>query len=126
MRLNIDCIRDIMFEVEKLQFNQVLEFNELVEKLPTYTPDELAYTTIKLNEAGLLLATISNTYAGTLVSTLDDLTYSGHLFIADVRSDNIWGKTKSILAKLGSESIPIVSRVASTLMAEFISKQINL
>ncbi len=126
MKLNVDCMRDIMLEAEKQPLNEELTFHDLKKVLPNYSEDELAYTCIKLSEAGLIKALIINADNLTIVEFISDITYEGHQFLANIHSDNIWGKTKSILGEIGSTSVSTVIQVAANVVQAFISQKINL
>ena len=43
MKLDIDCVRDILLECEKASLNQHLLLGQLSSALPKYSEDEIAY-----------------------------------------------------------------------------------
>ena len=126
MKLNLDCMRAIMLQIEDLPFQKEISFNKLCEQLPKYSKDELSYTCIKLKEANLINALIINADNFTQVYSLNDLTYDGHQFLADIRSDSIWNKTKSVLSELGSTSVSAAIQVAASIVQSLIAGKINL
>ena len=125
MKLNLDCIRDVMLEAEKQPFGEELTFHSLKLQLNNYSEDELAYTCIKLKEAGLITAMIINADNFTHVQFINDITYEGHQFLANIHSDNIWKKTKSVLGEIGSTSISTVIQVASGVVQSVISAKLS-
>ena len=54
VKLNPDCVREILLTVENNEFGVHLTFDNLCSKLPKYERNELHYCCLKLNEAGLL------------------------------------------------------------------------
>lgn len=121
MKLNHDCVRDLMIYFEEnLDYNNDVYVNTLPSE--NYSKDELVYTTEKLNEAGYIKCVCKN-YVGekTPLIIVNAITYDGHAFLDNVRDNKIWSKTKGILSSLKSASIEIVSETA----AKVISNTIN-
>ena len=54
MELNLDCVRDILLTVEKNPFGKRMNLSSLNAELPKYSPEQLWYTCIKLEESGYL------------------------------------------------------------------------
>ena len=119
-------MRDVMLEAEKQPLNEELYFRDLLKNLNKYSENELIYTCIKLKEAGLITATIINADNFSSVQYIDDITYEGHQFLANIHSDNIWKKTKSLLSDIGSTSISSVIQVAASVVQTVISQKIDL
>lgn len=127
MKLNLDCMRDILIEMEKSEYGEPLYPSRIYKALPQYSEDEINYSIVKMKEAGFIkAATQSRMEYDTVVVRLDDITYQGHQFLADVRSDTIWNKTKSILNEIGSTSISSVIQVASGVIQTIISNKLGL
>lgn len=114
MQLNPDCIRDILFTVESMDYGTVYTLSKLCEKLHDYSEEELNYHCLQLIDAGLLNAKAINVMGCVTPQTwrILDLTYSGHQFLADVRSDTTWNKTKNIAKSVGSESLHALKDIA--------------
>ena len=58
MKLNPDCIRDILVTVESTEYNSAYTIDKLHEKLPAYTVEELNYHCLQMIDADLLLSLI--------------------------------------------------------------------
>lgn len=122
MKLNYDCIRDVLLTLEDnltldedLQFSS-LNLNELLEfeELKDYSKQALAYTLYNLNEICFIDAHISWASGKVLVYIeVYDITYIGHEFLSSIRPTSNWNKIKSKLLTLGTASIPIISEIAS-------------
>lgn len=100
MRLNYDCIRDVLLTLEDmLQFNEELEYpeitlQELCDNLDCYSKQDIAYTLINLSEAE---------YISAIVCAYDDriddiicnrITFEGHKYIDSIRTPQIWEEIK--------------------------------
>jgi hypothetical protein len=122
VKLNPDCIRDILITVENSEFGSHMTLEKLCEKLPNYTRDEIHYCCIKLNEAGMLEVLIVQMMRQTMpgIKTINDLTFEGHEFLADIKSDNAWNKTKSIAKNIGSFSIHALKDISVGVVSELI------
>src|SRR5699024_169236 len=149
MRLNIECIRDVLLtsEEETNLNNEVLNIDELVtmqrikkydeddiiykikknkrknkiinknklvtiQKQKKYDEDDIIYTIKKLKEANYIEADVLIHSEGSM-AMIRHLTYEGHLFLANIRDDGIWKKTKKEASKISSSvSINILSNIA--------------
>lgn len=117
MKLNLDCIRDILLEVEKFStFQSVYSYNP--DNLPddsflsAYTYDEVLYHVRQASLSGLLLNvnwTVFD-YVG-----IEDLTPAGHEFLANIRNNSIW---KQVLKKCSGASLSVVMKFAEKLACE--------
>ena len=61
MKLNPDCIRDILVAVEEMEYNSTYTISKLHDKLPAYTVEELNYHCLQMIDANLLNAKAMNT-----------------------------------------------------------------
>ena len=119
MKLNIDCIRDVLiFLEENLEISDDLEIksqnlhaicNGLEGK---YEKPEIAYTLLKLKEGCYIQA---QTLMGNgIISNIivSSLTYEGHQFIEPIRSETVFEEVKNKLGKVGNFALDIVQKVA--------------
>lgn len=127
MKLNLDCIRDILLAVESMDYGTVWEFDDLVNNLPSYSDSELQYHCQKLTEAGFLDTLSVRTFTSPCeICTIKDLTYNGHQFLANIRSNSNWNKTKEIAKSVGSESISAIRDIATSVITNIIQNQLHL
>ena len=126
MKLNLDCVRDILLTVESNDFGVHMSFNKLCEKLPKYKSEEIHYCCLKLSEANLLqvvtISVIRNNMPS--IKIIKDLTYPGHEFLADIKSDNVWTKIKSIALNVGSFSIHAIKEIAVSVTSDIIKSHL--
>ena len=123
MKLNPDCIRDILFVVENnaTYSNDVSEetiFKELDSKYPR---EEILYHVRQCEHSGLFLKVIH--YFGGF--SIQDLSPYGHQFINDIRQDNNWSKTKEIAKSVGSFSLDVLKDISSQVITNLISNQLG-
>lgn len=123
MKLNLDCMRDILLEMEKLELNHRLSFRDLSRKLPSYSQDVLQYNCAKLYEAHLADATAVNLngLSTPYIADLVDITFAGHQFLEKVRDDERFSKTKSIASALRDYSLSAICSIAEGVSSAAIS-----
>lgn len=128
MKFNPDCVRDILISIESMEYNGVLTVDMLHEQHPKYTPEVLSYHCLKLYEAGFVDCSVINTtgYRIKQVSRINDLTYNGHQFLAEIRSDNIWNKTKETAKAIGVLSVQSLASIATELVKSAIQSRFGL
>lgn len=123
MRLNPDCIRDILFATENntgYRKELFLSRNRpLPEELQKYDFKTVAYHSKQCIMAGLI--TEGNSYVNVEI-TIGDLTPSGHEFLANIRADNNWSKVKQKAKAVGSESLSVLSQIAGQVIAAMLTQ----
>lgn len=128
MRLNPDCIRDVLLTVENnTDYSKSWYFNKenLLEKpLCNYSSDEVIYHISQCYKAGLIDG--CKFYDGGIAGTVGDLSPSGHQFLADIRSDSVWNNVKEVSKKVGSNSLQAISQIATGVITEIIKLQLGI
>lgn len=100
MKLNPDCLRDVLLVVEtNASTSQWVEAKTLLAEVNWFMDE------------GFLIK---------------DLTPSGHQFLADIREDTNWNKVKSVLKKVGSFSISAITQAAAGVVQADIQKHLGL
>lgn len=123
MKLNPDCIRDILITIEdNTGFGKSMsyELNSTYDLLQKYTLYEVRYH-IDQCELSNLITKVHKFMDGSCL--IQDLSPSGHQFLADIRSDNNWNKTKSIAKTVGTSSLTAIKEIATNVIAELIKAQ---
>lgn len=138
MRLNYDCVRDVLLKLEELltiEYDEDSESFELqftdIEQLynslsEDYKIEDVLYTVKNLDEAGFISASFNYGDGCITDCIISDITYEGNEFIDQIRPKDIWSKIKSGFVKVGAVSLPIISDVASSLASSFISAKLGL
>ena len=121
--MDIDCIRDILLQVEETPFTVYRDSDENDEKdselsfIDKYDDKTLLYHINLANELGLIKASICMGMSSVL-----DLSAQGHLFLADIREENVWNKTKEISKQIGASSLDTVKQIAVNVVSSLISR----
>lgn len=126
MKLNPDCIRDILITVESATtFSECLilpyEKIESCELLKKYDLETILYH-VRQCEWSHLLKGVSFT---TETLYVHDLYPSGHQFLNDIREDRNWNKVKSIAKKAGSNSLSALMQIATGVITSLISANLS-
>lgn len=120
MKLNHDCVRDLLLEIEEVHIVDETIFFEGFSKfqtVQTYGFQETYYAVQKLREEDLIIFHKRKDAQRTFLEfRLDGLTYKGHSYLDNIRSTSSWQSVKSTLKKLGSDvGLPVVVELASSL-----------
>lgn len=132
MKLNPDCVRDIMMfledslTMERNTFGYV-DFSSVWKKFSDqYGRDDLLYSLFQLNKGGYIATDFSedlikNAY---YLDTVFYITPKGHDFIAVVSTNDVWAKSKVILKSLESASLSVIESICSGIAHSLIDKMI--
>lgn len=138
MKLNLDCVRDILLCVESntglrkgcsfVDFtleNSPIFHDEVttppdyqLDLLKKYEFDELIYHINYCSDADLIIT--SDEFAPYILLVMD-LSPQGHEFIANIRNESVWEKVKSAFVKMGVASVPAAIEIASKIVSSMIS-----
>lgn len=111
MRLNPDCVRDIILtlkekliitedgDIEQLTIEEICSFKQL----SSYQSNEVIYT-IKLLYSSSMLKP-GKRYISDTCNRVADITPQGHKFIDSIKSQSKWDKIKSYAKPLGELTI---------------------
>lgn len=142
MRLNPDCVRDVMLTLEEMLsieiqekdgrpesfFFKTLQIDSLVcimrEK---YKSEDIVYSVVQLAEDGYIIARKDPSVRDwSDFVTLEKILYitpKGHEFLASISDKNSWGeKIKPVLDKLGSLSLSIIETVSKGMTGAVIDR----
>ena len=126
MRLNHDCIRDLLLAAEEtLSYGIFLDINKT--QIKSYSAEELVYTADKLIEGGFLKGTVQRTMSQNppRVRVLD-ITWDGHQFLETVRDDTTWNKVISIARTIGVGSLKNITAIAEGIATTAIKQHLGL
>ena len=120
MKLNYDCIRDVLLYLEdNLTINNSIAFPSDIKEslLLKYSKDDLLYTVQILLNKKLILGDDNFNYAtGMYTANIESLSFDGHSFLDNIRDNQVWSKSKKILSAFKSVSIEIISQVATNVI----------
>lgn len=123
MKLNYDCVRDVMLYLEEnLNFgNSIRDTNINLN----YDIKEIRYSLLKLHEINYLDGSVSKYMDGGYSVITTDITFYGHKFIGEIQSDTIWDKTKSVSKDLGIQTINGITQIASSVISSLILSKLG-
>lgn len=124
MKLNVDCIRAILLEVEKVPYGESLPFQTLVSALSDYSTDDISYSVLKLKEADYIEAIILHADDTAIIYEITDITYNGHQFLETIRDAKVWKETKKICNKVGSFALNVISSVAGQMLSALVKQNL--
>lgn len=128
MKLNPDCIRDILLEVEEqTDFYDCMMYyieEQKPKRWQKYDHSELIYHVRQCENSGLILG-VQYLEGGDCI-IVEDLSPAGHQFLANVRQDTIWNHTKEIAGKIGSKSLDTLLQISTSVITELIKAQCGL
>ena len=120
MKLNYDCIRDILLTIEEIPNRKdglILANFKSYKKLSKYNEEEIQYNALKLVQEEYVIGEEASGNNTTTVLFLTDLTWSGHELLNDIRSETVFNQTKEkIIKSVGSASLTIFQQLASTIV----------
>lgn len=130
MRINNECIRQIMIYVEsETTFDEVCYFsvcpNYSNEELNQYPQGVVLYHVRNLFMAGLLFTPAQCEKYQQTDCYYVDLTPTGHEFLANIREDSNWNEVKKISSKIGFASLKMVTAIAEGVATAAINKQLG-
>lgn len=121
MKLNQDCLRDLMLELEdKLFINTHIYTDEFrtLEIFNKYSDEDVYYSLKQLIKMGLIDGATKNQAATVQPYYIDvyDIEPKGHEFLNNVRDENVWKETKKRISKFASVSIPVLQQVSTAVI----------
>lgn len=123
MRINYDCIREILICLEdlivldeNLKFNDV-SLDDLCTDLPDYEKQDIAYSLLMLDEAEYIHAHILNADDSIINIFVFGITFEGHKYLDTVRSSPVWEETKKTFKEKAIEmTIETILLVAKSII----------
>lgn len=127
MKLNPECVRDVLFSIEELSTHDSLLTSDQLSKtkfLTKYSNDEILYHLNQLYLAEYIIAPknhklIDETFL------VNDLSPIGHEFISNIRNDTNWNKVKKISKKVGTETLSSLKSIAEGVIASAIKASLG-
>lgn len=127
MVLNYDCVREILLAVEQCPFNQTLNVEKLMGKLPDFDEDTIWYACLKLGEGGFLDVETANVAMSVMpgIKQIKCLTYRGHEFLGSIRDGKRWEKVKTVGHIVRDYSLAAIEKIAEGVTSAAISAALS-
>ena len=119
MKLDYDCVRNVMLSIESLEQGQYLnEINgSMFPLLKEYSNEKIAYTVERLLEAGYIPnRRITPLPYDRAHYEIDSLTWEGHQYLDCIRNDDIWDKTRKKTSLLNNIPFKMMAEIAKELI----------
>lgn len=123
MRLNPDCIRDILLTVEDVsEFGSIIQYNtsEDFPRLTKYSENEFLYHVNQCKHSGYFLSCNISARGDSVL--IGNLSPKAHEFLENIRDDNNYKKVKAILLKTGSFALSFIPQVAAKVIQNNLDK----
>ena len=111
MRLNIECVRDILLFIEKSTDNDSLSVSseKIISALTDYSNSDIYYHIRQIHKYKY----VDNVfYADNEPLIIGGLTPDGRDFVDNIRDNKVWSYTKKALSSISSVSLPILGSLA--------------
>ena len=116
MKLDINCIREILLYLESLPYGQTTTPDKMASLDSFhYSKNEIQYNSLKLYEGEYIIVLQVNFIdsAMPIMAEITDITFAGHQFLESIRNDEIFSKAKQISSKVGNMSLSIIQSIAN-------------
>lgn len=118
MKLNHECVRDLLLTIESSSFNETLYLEDIrrESRMDSYSVETIIYTAQKLNEAEFI--NFEPLYGDAEIQdiAIESIHWKGHQFLDTIRDPSIWESVKKKTSKLASVSLPMLSSLATSFM----------
>lgn len=124
MRIDNECVRDILFTIEETSTFEIacrMIETDKYPRLKKYDIDKIDYHIRYLKLKGLIF----NPDPHPLSADNYDLMPDGHEFLANVREDSNWNKIKGLSSSIGFASLKAISAIAEGVATAAINKQLG-
>lgn len=132
MKLNPDCIRDVLLYLEE---NLTIEnhvfssinLKMLQDNLTDYSKEDIFYSVYNLKQIRFIEGRINDvSNMKMMFCEIENITYAGHQFLATVRPEPIWNKTKSIISQIGVHTLGFIEGVAHDIAVESAKQAVTI
>lgn len=131
MKLNIDCVRDVLLCLEE---NITMDNNNCIIPVPfktvkailknKYEENDIVYAISKLLDIRYIIGHIDKTNGRYKVTgSISDITWEGHEFLNSIRPQTIWETTKENASKLSISSIRGMASLANNIINAIVTNQ---
>ncbi|NPC90989.1 DUF2513 domain-containing protein [Bacillus sp. WMMC1349] len=115
MKLDHDCVREILLELEeKLTLNDQLNTSEVreLQTVQKFGEETSFYAILKLIDANFIEGKAIRSDDSLSGLILGHLTWDGHVFLDNIRETSIWEATKEKTKGLASISVSLMAGIA--------------
>lgn len=126
MKLDIDCVRDVLLELEELPIDCHTPVS-FPKSNSVHGEENVEYTLAKLKEAGYINADIRQYPNGQYdFYGIYDLTFSGHEFLNSIRTPGVWTRLKGAAVEGGTAGLKLLGDIALEMLKESVKSKLGL
>ena len=121
MKLDYDCVRNIMLSIESLEQGQCLNDANCsaFPLLQKYSSEKVNYTIERLLEAGYIPNyRVTKLPYGGVYYDIDSLTWEGHQYLDCIRNNDVWDKTRKKVSLFDGVPFKIMIAIAKELISD--------
>lgn len=121
MKLNHDCVRDLMIYIEEnVPYGSFIYVHQI--KLDQYEQVDLIYTADKLCEARYIKAHRTQGLQDEFPTIkIDSLTWEGHNFLDTIRDITVWERVKEKTSVFASVSLPLIAQLGTQILSNMLA-----
>ncbi len=130
MKLNMDCVRDTLFLLEKHRsfsidgncvFVNDISLDEICAQLRKWDRETVFYSLFNLDQAGFISMSIQEADDAYVNCSVSYITFAGHQFLESIRDSKTWSTIKSGLSAIGNFSLNAISVIAEAVTSAAIN-----
>lgn len=126
MKLKIECVKDVLEELEDLPIGAHTLAN-LSKSIQKHGPEAVLYTVLKLLEANYINGIHTRTLDGRPhIGAIYDITFHGHEFLNSISSPGIWERIKDAAEDGGTACLKAIGDVAMEMLKEKLRSEASL
>ena len=118
MKLDPDLIKKILTALEETETDDPRAYLANINKIEGYHEESLIYHIRQLIDADFIDGRMIDSIGGNTSVLISRLSWKGHEFVENSRSDTLWSKAKTtVVSKAGGISIDLLSEVLRKLVS---------
>lgn len=135
MKLDTNCVRDVLLTVESLQRvfvnddgdieKETLWADDLYAALPQYDKAVVFYALYNLDQAGYIDLSVQWISDCVNMCAINYMTYEGHEFLESIRDSKQWSSVKKGLSAIRNYSLAAISSVAEGITSAAINSYLT-
>lgn len=126
MKLDIDCVRDVMLELESFPMGSY-NVENFSKSIQTHSREKVIYALAKLCEGNYIKAHIDMVESGHYYcGPIYGLSLSGHEFLESIREPSVWQKLSGAVINGSTGSFKIIADIAIELLKKAAFSKLGL
>lgn len=125
MRLDMDCVRDVLLALEKLtdvnenHLHRRITTEHVCKEVPNFDEKEVYNALYTLYQADFIEADNIDFCGGSDI-IVEAITWQGYELLNNLRSDQVWASMKEKIKPLGTVSMQVLADLATKIVSDFL------